>query len=65
MTTEITIRPGMRVINIGCGLTQALRANGHEPPAEPVIVLKVFDWGFWVVNPKQGRVMTCEHWVAA
>jgi len=60
------IRPGMRVRDIGCGLTRALRESGFEPPPRVVTVLKVYDWGFWVIDPARGRpVYTCEHWEVA
>lgn len=44
------IRRGMRVIDIGCPLLQSLRADGIEPPAKEVTVLRVFSWGLRVVH---------------
>jgi hypothetical protein len=62
--TTLGIRHGMRVLDVGCSLTQDLRLAGHAPPPKEVVVIKVFDWGLRVVG-QDGRVLDCEHfeWV--
>ena len=55
------VRRGMRVLDIGCPLTQSLRASGLEPPAKEVTVLRVFPWGLRVV--RAGEVYDSEHFL--
>ena len=52
---------GEVILDIGCRLSQDLRACGKAPPATRCTVTKVFSWGVRVTNGEDE--WDCEYWI--
>ena len=49
------------ILDVGCRLTQDLRAHDKAPPATRCTVTKVYSWGVRVTNGQDE--WDCEHWI--